>query len=123
MILKLRRKVIRAAITRVINRIKRGWTRNAVARTAGGASCKSDNPKAVKWCAVGALRVSVVDDVTRAMIRRAADRIVAERDGGRLIDFNDRATTKREHVIGVFEEIYELVGDNAYLKYLDNNSL
>ena len=36
------------------DRIHRGWTEHAPARTAKGTMCGADNPTAVAWCAADA---------------------------------------------------------------------
>ena len=117
--LKLRRKIVRAAITRTINRIKRGWTKDVPARTSSGVPCLPRCTKAVKWCAVGAVSASCVDFDTASLIRRTADKIVSSRSRVcSLVDFNDHVATKRSDVISIFEQAYNLVGDDKYLRDL-----
>ena len=116
--LKLQRKIIRAAITRTINRLKRGWTQGTVARAADGEPCRYNYPKAVKWCAVGAMQVSIVHYETYRMVRHAADCVAKDRSNRDLMMYNDRAGTKCQDVIGVLEQVYDLVGDNTYLRHL-----
>lgn len=118
--LKLQRKIIRAAITRTINRLKRGWTQGVFARTANGEQCRYNYPKAVKWCAVGAMQASIIHYETYRMIRHAADCVVKDRNSIAidLMTYNDRAETKRRDVISVLKQVYNLVGDNTYLRHL-----
>lgn len=41
---------------RVCTRLRMGWTRGCYAKTAWGAMTTVDDPSAISWCAVGAMK-------------------------------------------------------------------
>jgi hypothetical protein len=72
--------------------LSKHWTRGALARRRDNLECPADDPLAVKWCALGALRkLQVEEDAIKVLIEstvklyswhlRGRSAIVAANDG------------------------------------------
>lgn len=94
-------RVIKAAITRVIKKIKRGWTKGALARDKSGEIVEVDDPTAVCWCAVGAMASTIRND----KIYNEVFRLVNGQAQVGILGFNDSAS-KKSDVIRLFESVY-----------------
>lgn len=87
-----------ALLIRARGFIERGWSRGTYARDANGSIVPPHSPKAVCWCAVGALIAVGVHTPHPARNRLLA----AIRTGESLSTFNDRQETV-EPVLAAFD--------------------
>lgn len=87
--------------------IKRGWTRDALAKNAWGQPVNATNPRAVSWTIEGALRAAYPMDAEKQ--KAARDKIkaaICERSG-LLIAYNDVSWMSAEHIIDLLQEAGE----------------
>ena len=95
-------------------RILRGWTQHAPARTAAGAMCGADDPAAVAWCAAGAAWYSddtvpdYINDPCYALylealteLRRALEELCPA--AGRLGPWNDAFHRTQADVVRLYD--------------------
>lgn len=104
-------------LTEVLDRIRGGWTPGASARTRNGTPCDYSDPKAVKFCLLGALwRVHLdhgqpeMDEVFKILSRALLDRgeMSWKSDRISLLIFNERTGRRKREVIALLEDALEL---------------
>lgn len=95
-----------ADLKKVRERLARGWTQNAMARTAGGIATDPTDPSATCWCLVGAIYVELISERSRAL--QLEDAILGAVGGRSLTRFNDRLpANKPERVLKVLDQIID----------------
>lgn len=84
-------------------RVEKGWTKGAYARDATGVSVNERSPKAVAWCASGAIRSVIRNDVAHAA--RLALESVVDYQGSwaPLVGFNDDEATTQADVLALYD--------------------
>lgn len=78
------------------------WTKCCLARTKGGDKCAVDDPRAAKFCLLGALsRVYRSDDEKRVATFRLMEAVPGKWS---VSMFNDDLTTKHKHILAVLKK-------------------
>ena len=79
------------------------WVQGTIAETAKKRGTNAKSPRAVRWCAFGALCVSTPRH--HVFDREGAYQVLCMMAPGRsIIEFNDRKTTTHEKILAVFDK-------------------
>jgi hypothetical protein len=106
---------VRKVLRKALNLVRAGWTRGADARTARGQIVVVHDPRAARFCSVGALRRAArrVDGARVTEIYLRALNLVkgcaSVEPFFDLSSFNDDPTTTKGDVIKAFEGALKLV--------------
>lgn len=81
--------------------LEAGWTQAAVARTARGVACRWESPRAVSFCAIGAVARVTDDEGVRQTCWFRLRFAMEDRPPPLLAAFND--SHSREEVLALFD--------------------
>lgn len=96
---------IREKLLECAKLIRRAWCKNALAKDVDGKLCGPREPRAVAWCAIGAIQKVVRGGPEDGWELRSALRNVTWMD---ITAFNDRCE-RADQVADVFEEAADTV--------------
>jgi hypothetical protein len=82
--------------------IKRGWTQGVAARNKRGNRVCFDSPRAIKWCAIGAIENAHGD--THAKFTEATSKLLAVIQTQNITGWNDDPERTHAEVIAAFEK-------------------
>lgn len=77
-----------------------GWCRGAYARTAGGLAVYYNNPLAVSFCALGAIRAIYPTEQVQQLKNKLAKHIKHD-----IIQWNDAYARSKSEVVSVLKEL------------------
>lgn len=119
--MRFTRKVLRAAFRKARRLIVKGWTRDSWARLRNGDGVRYDDPRACKFCALGAINVAAgvhsdaylsdpkIEAKAIALAETMEERIIdtllgTDEETSSVVVWNDRQTRKKV-VLKKFDEI------------------
>ena len=95
--------------------IERGWTQGSSARDVYGESVLANSPRAVTWCAIGAINAAMPGaSIERREVLRneLRDALAVGRTVGvtPVSAYNDQFATKKADILALFDRAIEMQG-------------
>jgi len=92
---------IRETLIKAAAIVRQGWCQNAPAKTARGKATGPRDPKAVAWCALGAIEKLCGGPNDGGEVKRSLREVVWPME---IAEWNDRGYRTAEEVAKTFEE-------------------
>lgn len=101
-------RTISKILTRAVEIIEAGWTRNAYAKNRQYRQVSFNQPSAVRFCSIGAIHRAGTYEMREGLLTHEAEyyltTLLQERGEAGIADWNDKNTRKKADIIAGFRD-------------------